>query len=134
MTVTHTQYPDYPVPGKGVRIKFTASTGDYVKVYLTGAPRKSAFYDQLSKTSASQLLVHEGDERKPWNFYPDASGKYTFSAQDISKGASAWGGAYADDPNGYRSETFNTPASTISIVIGSRLTLPVGVGGYLPSH
>ena len=60
MSVSFNQFPTYPIPGRPVRVTFTA-TGNYVKVFITDAPRASRYWKQLDKPEASQVLVHAGD-------------------------------------------------------------------------
>jgi hypothetical protein len=130
MSVTFTQFPTYPVPGKPVRLGFTATVGSYVKLFITDAPRDSEFYAKIQETSANQLLVHSGDEADGFEFLPDVSGKYLFTVQDITKGASVYGGGYLHSPDGYKTETINSTQTGVTIEAGTRCDMRCGYSGH----
>jgi hypothetical protein len=128
MAVNFTQYPLYPVPGRPARIGITVGVGNYARLYMTDAPQKSAWYAKIKAQAALRVLAHQGDARTPWDFTPDASGKYVFKAQDITKGAAFYGGRQLGDPAGFNSETINGGESSLTIIVGSQLDMPCGAG------
>jgi hypothetical protein len=125
MTVTASINPQYPVPGREARVTFSASTGDYVRVFVTNAPVSSEYRRQLSETGASQLQVYEGDAGDVWRFVPDVGGVYSFAVYEVTKGASANGGGWHRSPSSNQTET---PIGTTSldVSVGQRLTSAVG--------
>jgi hypothetical protein len=128
MTVAFTQYPTYPIPGRPIRIGLTVGTGNYARVYMTAAPLKSSWHAKLEKESSNRIMVHYGDERVAWEFTPDVAGKFVFTADDITKGATSHGGRQVDDPNGWNQETVNDTTSAMTIIAGSKMDLPTGAG------
>ena len=127
MTVDITQSPTLAIPGKPIRIAFTLGTGDYVRVYLTDAPQASKYYAGLDKSAANRILMHSGDANVDWLFTADVAGRYVFVMQDVSRGASAYGGRYEGDPDGYSSLTVNDETAALDISVGARMQLPIQV-------
>jgi hypothetical protein len=127
MSVSFSQYPTHPIPGKPVRVSFNTD-GNYVKVFLTDAPRASQHWAQLDKPDASQVLMHAGDARKPWLFTPDVGGIYQFTAYDISKGATGYGGGWYGSPASYQQQSITETTTGLTITVGTRLEMPIGTG------
>jgi hypothetical protein len=133
MTISITTSPSSPTVKTKCRVTFGATVGNFVRVWLTVAPQKSKFTAELEQ---SRVLVHEADIAQPFAFEPDAPGRYVFTAAEITKGASVYGGGYRGDPKGLPTETI-VGESEHSIAIGSRLEMPIGTGkdtGVLAFH
>jgi len=73
-------------------------------------------------------LAFGGDVGDTWDWKPDASGTFTFAAEEITKGASTHGGGYLGDPDGYTTETILNTATGLLIYVGTRLTAKIGAG------
>lgn len=119
--------PTYPVPDRPVQVVFSI-TANFVQVWCTVAPEGSELSEKLKKTTQNRFLVYRGDggANNPWRYKFDKGGKYTFVAQEYTRGT-AYGGGYEGDPNGVQSETKSGSEDTISIYIGQRMTSPIGV-------
>lgn len=142
MTLSITSAPTYPVVSKGARLTFTpGSGGNFVRVWCTDAPVGSDLRAKIeSVASASQISagtarfqIFEGDAASapasgtPFDFKPDVPGKYVLTAQEYTKGASSYGGAYQGDPRGFTSETKAGVEASITVDFGDRVTIQLGV-------
>lgn len=117
-----------------MRLKFAATGGgNFVRVWCTDAPPDSDLKTQLTKLGASRVKVFEGDvssdaeKGTAFEFQPDNGGKYVLTAQEYTRGASSYGGGYAGDPNGYASETAIGSETSVSVVVGDRHEITMGV-------
>jgi hypothetical protein len=137
-----TQTPTYPVVTKGARLTFTPGAGgNFVRVWCTDAPVGSDLRSKIEGVaSAAQISagtarfqIFEGDAASapasgtPFDLKPDVPGKYVIAAQEYTKGASAYGGAYQGDPRGFTAETKLGSEASITVVFGDRVTIQLGV-------
>lgn len=120
---------------KGARLSFAPGNGgNFVRIWCTDAPLGSALRGRLDASGYTRIQVHEGDIAAPpavattWDFQPDKPGKYALTAQEYTRGASAWGGSYAGDPKGFATETKAGVEVSTTIDFGSRVTMQVGYG------
>jgi len=129
MAVTLATTPQYPAAGRAVRVDFTVTgDGNYLRGYYTDAPVGSEARATLERSGASRAEAFVTDAGKPWTFTPDIGGVYTFQIEQITKGASDYGGGYQDSPDGFLTETV-IGSSTVTLSVGQRVTQRVGFGG-----
>lgn len=123
--------PTYPVPNKEVRIAIalTESGTNYVRIWVTVAPEGSELATKITESTQSRFEVFDGDggAAQPWRFTPDVGGKYTFLAQEYTKG-NGFGGGYEGDPLGAKTETKVGGEATLTLEIGQAVQQPIGVG------
>lgn len=129
MAITLAQVPTYPAPGRRVRVTPTAGAGgNYARLWLTDAPLGSEWRSKIATAAASRLDLAECDSGKAFDFLPDVGGVYVVTAQEYTKGASTYGGTYADDLAGYTSETKVGSEATLYLYVGQRLEQSLGAG------
>jgi hypothetical protein len=129
MAITIAQVPTYPAPGRKVRVTPTAGAGgNFARLWLTDAPLGSEWRRKLAESTASRVELAATDSGKAFEFTPDVGGVYVCTAQEYTLGATAHGGAYEGDPDGYQTETKVGAESTVSIYAGERLEQTIGVG------
>jgi hypothetical protein len=129
MAIALTTEPQFPLPSKTLKLALTPSGGgNYVRLLCSAAPQGSKLQDEIESLGASRVAVLEGDTAKRFDFTPDKSGSYVFSAIEILKGASAAapGPGYEKDPDGYSSEGI-IGETVVTLRVGTRLSAPVGV-------
>lgn len=129
MTTSITPTPAYPVAEKPVVIGFSTGTGNFVKGYYTDAPIGSKVKTELLKTKASRIPAFTSDAGKTVTLTPDMPGVYTFTIEEYTKGSSAHGGAYQDDPAGFQTEALLSTTNGITLSVGQKVTCAVGTGG-----
>jgi hypothetical protein len=128
MAITVTQFPTYPIAGRQTRLQFACTAGgNYIKVFLTAAPRASTHHATLERLESSGVLIHEGPDSVEWLFTADAPGVYAVNLQEIRRSASDFGGSFEGDTRGYTSQELLSTTST-SVTTGTRMTMPVGSG------
>jgi len=135
MSVSFTVAPSFPVSGKSCRISFSASTGSRVRLFVTTAPASSKFTKELTDNGATRTQVYEGDVSAPFDFVPDVGGVYTFAAQEIQ--TPGFVGGFKGDTRAFidigggtlGSEKILSPESTLTLYVGTRLSLRLGAGG-----
>jgi hypothetical protein len=126
--------PLYPTPGRKTNITFTLteSGSNYVRVWCTAAPPGSTLRTKLDGTqdprNRVEVFESDGGSNHPWRFAFDKGGRYTFVAQEYTRGASSYGGGYQGATDGAPSETKVGSEATLTIDIGERYVLPVGTG------
>lgn len=129
MAITLAQVPTYPAPGRKVRVTVSASGGgDFARVWLTDAPLGSEWRKKLAESTASRLEIAACDVGQAFEFTPDVGGAYVCAAQEYTLGATAHGGAYDGDPDGYQTETKVGSESTLYLYVGERLKQTIGTG------
>lgn len=129
MAVTITTSPVYPTTKAPTRVRFALSGGgNFVRVWLTDAPLGSKYKTELTSTGQARIALFSGGAAEIWEFQPDRGGMYLLAIQEITRGASAFGGGYKGDPDGYPSETL-IGESSVTARFGQRLEMPVGVKG-----
>lgn len=94
-----------PKPGAEVilTLTLTENGANFVRLWLTDAPKDSTWYQQLhatGKRAANRLRVHEGSggPTDTIRFVADKGGVYVFEAQEYEQGDST-GAKYLRDPN-----------------------------------
>jgi hypothetical protein len=127
MTVSVVINPTYPVPGRPARVAFHTSSGNFVRAFVTNAPLSSAYREQLDESGASKLQVYQGDSGAVWAFTPDVGGVYTLAVDEVTRGASSYGGGWHRSDASHQTET-PIGTTTITLSVGQRLTAPVGAG------
>ncbi len=128
MTVTVTTVPTYPVAGREFKFLAAATEGNFVRIRLTSCPPESTdWYSRLRSGSVGNILLGEVDSNKDFLLTCPVGGVYTFLLEEFTRGASSYGGSYAEDPDSY--DTL-TPISTATptLKIGQRLTVTLGSG------
>lgn len=128
MTVTATTTPTYPVPDKPFKIVFGATTGNLVRLWLTACPTDSVWYPKLGAPNVSRILIGESSVGRNYMQTVDAPGSYSIKLQEITKGASVYGGSYDGDPDNYQTETVIGETSWV-LRVGQKLTTKIGSGG-----
>jgi hypothetical protein len=131
--------PVYPVPARQTAVIFTLteSGSNYVRVWCTAAPPGSELRKALDGTSdpptepRSRHEVYKGDggADKPLRRVFETGGRYVLVAQEYTKNATAFGGGYEGDPDGYESETKVGSEATLELFIGQRMTSEIRVAG-----
>lgn len=119
--------PGQPVSGRECKLVLTATTGNFLRVWCTNAPPGSKLRTELDSSGASRVNVTEADAGSQVPFTADKGGAYVFFLEEITKGASAFGGVYDTDPNKAPSEAIIGTAS-VTLHFASALTCNLGVG------
>jgi hypothetical protein len=120
--------PTQPVSGRECKLVLAAtSTGNYIRVWCTDAPPGSKLRTELDSSGASQVSVAEADAGRSVAFTADKGGAYVFRVEEITKGASAFGGVYDTDPNKAPSEAILS-VNSITLHFASALTCLLGAG------
>jgi len=126
MSVTVAQQPTYQLPNKTFFLTFSASVGNHVRVMVTAAPDGSRYASEIEDRDTSELEIGQTSTGQVWtDFEPDVAGVYTLKAYEITVGASAYGGYFASDTEGYASETV-LGSTTLTMYVGQRLEVTVG--------
>ncbi len=135
MTLSASTTPTYPVPKKQLVVTFTASTGNYVRVWATDAPAGSELKQKLIDSESARYQVHEGKASDPWKWTPDKGGVYVFRAQEYTRGGIDTLGGYLGSPESYGTETKipsaidgYTPETPLTIYVGQRMETKLGFG------
>lgn len=122
--------PTYLAAGKQARITvtLTESGTNFVRIWCTIAPTGSELALKLAAGSLNRVQVYEGDGgAKTWTTTFDKGGKYTFVAQEYTRG-SAWGGGYQGDDQGGLSETKVGSEASLTLHLGQAMEQKIGVG------
>lgn len=134
MATTFTSAPALIAPGQKASLVFTlgGAGANYVRVSCTVAPDGSALDKILKDTGASsprtQLYQGDAGAANPLVYTFDKGGTYTLVAQEYTKGATpGFGGAYEGDPRGAPEETEVGSPTTLTVYVGERVTMPIGV-------
>ncbi len=121
----------YAPPGRETQVIFTLteSATNFIRVWVTAAPPGSKLRKELDESTHNRFLVHQGDggSDTPWRNIFDIGGKYTFVAQEYTRGT-AYGGGYQGSLAGAPSETKVGTESTLSLFIGQRMTSEISTG------
>jgi len=127
MSVTIATIPSPALAGRACKLSLTASTGNFVKVWCTDAPRDSKLRLALEASGASRVSVIAGvDSGSEVDFTADKGGAYVFLLEEFEKGATDYGGGYEGDPNAAPEEELLSAAST-TVHFASALTCRLGV-------
>lgn len=121
--------PELLLPGKPAQFVFTAeSSGNFVKVWCTSAPRGSKLREALDKQqSARVIVISESDITKRPAYTFDVGGAYELQIEEFQKGAEAYGGRYIGDPDGFRTEGRVTTPTTLTLYVATLLEAEMGV-------
>lgn len=129
MAITLAQTPTYPAPGRKVRVTPSASGGgNFARIWLTDAPLGSDWRKKIAESTASRIELAACGVGQSFEFTPDVGGAYVCAAQEYTLGATAHGGAYEGDPDGYQTETKIGSEATLHIYAGERLEQTIGTG------
>ena len=129
MTVAIVTTPQYPAAGRSTRVDFTVTgTGNYLRGYFTDAPIGSEAKTALINSGASRLAAFTTDAGKPWLFTPDLGGVYTLQIDQLTKGATNYGGGYQDSPDGFLTETVIS-STVVTLSVGQKVTQRIGFAG-----
>jgi hypothetical protein len=142
MTVQITTLPTLPAPNRPMRVTLTASAGNHVKLFCRNAPDGTDLRRKLDAiqpplrtnpggdvvASSRRVLVAAVSAGIPFDLTLEAGGRYTFTAQEIARGASDYGGGYQNSPDGAPSETI-LGESELQLFVGQRMTIPLDVTG-----
>lgn len=125
MTVSVSSLPTYPVPDKEVKLTFSCTTGNYVRLFLVGCPPESKYFERLGPSGSSSVLIGETPVATEWVTTFDKPGVYSFNLHEITKGASQFGGSFQDDPAADSTETLIGIAGW-TISVGQRMSVSIG--------
>lgn len=128
MTATVTTLPGQPIAGRECKLQLSATVGNFVRLWCTDAPPGSKLRDALDSTGATQISVGAADSGRDVPFTADKGGAYVFRVEEITKGASVFGGVYDTDPNKAPSEAFVGSPSSQTLYFASGLTCNLGLG------
>lgn len=128
MTVTLSTVPAQPVALRECRLSLAATVGNFVRVWCTDAPPGSKLRAELDATGATQVVVAAGEAGQNIPFTADRGGAYVFRVEEITKGASQFGGVYDTDPNKAPSETLVGAPVIRTLYFASPLTCNLGAG------
>lgn len=127
MSVTITTVPTYVIPGIRVALTCAATSGNYVKLWLTACQTESEWYASLHNGEVPQVLFAEGNASSEIFVTFDVPGVYCLTAAEMTRGASAYGGSYEDDPDA--DDTFTQLSTTsVTVNVGQRMALEIGSG------
>jgi len=124
MTVSFATFPTYAKPGAEVRVTPSAATG-YVRLWITDAPAGSEWKAKLDATTATRLLVHEGDAGRAFTFAGDKPGAYVFSADEITRADASGNGGHDQATASLPTETL-VGTNAVTLYVGQRLTASIG--------
>jgi hypothetical protein len=127
MSATLTLKPVYPVPGKPFVAIFNASAGNFVRVFVTSAPLGSEWDLRLKQSTAGQIQILATDSGVAQTLQFDKPGVYNLTLDEYTVGAATFRGGYADDPDGFATET-KLSATSASISVSQRMTADVVIG------
>lgn len=126
MAITLTTVPDHAFPGV-VTLATTASAGgNYVTYWCTDAPLGSSLRVALDADENNRILIHEGAICCTHDADMEIGGAYTFVCQEMTKNATAHGGGYTNDPNGFQSKTKVGAENTQTVYVGQKLSRRLG--------
>lgn len=126
MAVTIATSPAFPTTKTPAQVSFALTGGgNFVRVWLTDAPEGSKRKTELTSTGQTRIAVFSGGASEVWEFQADKGGAYLLAIQEITRGASNYGGGYKGDPNAYPSETL-IGESSVTLRFGKRLEMPIG--------
>lgn len=124
MSISLSSSPAYPVVGN-VKVTFAATTGNFVRLYVTDAPVGSKLRAELDASDEARIMVFEGDIGESYSLVADVAGVFVFSAEEITKGAATYGGGYQGAPNSYQTETILSTTTALTVAIGQRVVATV---------
>jgi hypothetical protein len=120
----------YQLPGM-IPIKFTPSAGNFVRVWVTAAPKDSKLEGLLAQdTQNNRVEVHAGATADIWTVELDKGGAYVFLFQEYQKGSTTFRGGYGGDPSAYSTETKVGVELSRTIYIGERVSMKLGTGAH----
>jgi hypothetical protein len=127
MTVSLASSIAVAVANKPVRLTFTASAGNFVRVWCTAAPAGSKLRGKLDENNASRIHAFDTDSARSVEYTFDASGAYQFAAAEFIKGAAPYGGGYQNAPNSAPAET-SLGETPLTFYVASKLKATLGAG------
>ncbi len=127
MAVTLASSIAVAIASKPVRLTFTASAGNFVRLWCIAAPAGSKLRAKLDENKASRTHVLDTDSGAAFEYTFDASGAYQFAAAEFTKGAAPYGGGYQGAPDAAPAET-SLGETPISFYVASKLKATLGVG------
>jgi hypothetical protein len=111
MPILMTQDQPYQLPGVDIPIKFVPTTGNFVRVWVTAAPKGSKLEGLLALDTQNARVQVWGDVAKgeggvtdTWHVELDKGGAYVFTLQEYQRGGAIFQG-------GARSPSRSTSAS-----------------------
>src|SRR6188768_1830867 len=105
MSVTLTSSIAVAIAAKPLRLTFTASDGNFVRVWCTAAPTGSKLRGKLDANKSTRVHVVDTDSGKSLDYTFDVAGAYQLAATEMTEGAAPYGGGYQGAPDADRSET-----------------------------
>jgi hypothetical protein len=114
-----------PVAGQSASVTLTPSAGNYVRVWCSAAPLGSSVQTRIDAEATERVLLHQGPSETPWEATFDLPGQYVLSLEELTVGATDYGGGYAGSPDSYSTETLLS-TTAYSLTVGRRLTCRVG--------
>jgi len=124
MSITVTRNVN-PVAGQPVSVTLTPTTGNYVRVWCSAAPLGSSVQTRIDAEATERVLLHQGPSATPWDVTLDLPGQYVLSLEELTVGATDYGGGYSGSPDSYSTETLLS-TTAYSLTVGRRLTCRVG--------
>lgn len=110
-----------------LRLTFTASSGNFVRVWCTAAPPGSKLRGKLDTNGASRVHVASTDSGKAFDYTFDIAGAYQLAATELTEGAAPYGGGYEGAPDADRSEVI-LGETALTFYVASALKATVGQG------
>lgn len=102
---------------------------NWARLWITNAPPGSEYRGKLDKSRERRIPVFESDggPKNPWTVTFDKGGRYSFVAQEYTRGATGSAG-YERAPGVAPQEAKVGSEYSLTLDVGQRLTFPVGTG------
>jgi hypothetical protein len=110
-----------------IRLTFTATTGNFVRVWCTAAPTGSKLRGKLDENKSTRVHVQDSDSGREFDYTFDSSGAYQFAAQELTKGAAPYGGGYQGAPDADRAETL-IGETALTFYVATAIKATIGQG------
>lgn len=110
-----------------IRLTFTATGGNFVRVWCTAAPPGSKLRGKLDKDRLTQTLFVDADSGAAIDYTFDVSGAYQLSATEMTKGAAPYGGGHQGAPDAERTETI-LGSTALTFYVASAIKSTLGHG------
>lgn len=117
-----------PIANKQTHLTFTATTGNFVRLWCTAAPVGSKLRTKLDVDVSARVHVLDADSARQYPYTFEVAGAYQFAATELTKGAAPYGGGYQTAPNSAPAEIV-LGETALTLFVASRLTATMGIGG-----
>ena len=110
-----------------IRLTFTATAGNFVRVWCTAAPTGSRLRGKLDADKSTRVHVQDTDSSKAFDYTFDVAGAYQLAASELREGAAPYGGGYQGAPDAERSEVI-IGESALTFYVAAALKTTLGQG------